>query len=119
MDVKDAMQQATVKLRANVEAGNGILAPNASEKIEVDPVLESYFDLESPDADMAKQVEDIKAFLLENGYSDEESMLKTLREMELHLGENRNPNRLDRIAQYIKLRQHARIFTKKADAMMS
>jgi len=117
MDVKDAMQSASIKLRQSLEVGNEVLAPNSSKEINADPVLSEYFNLEAPDEAMADKIDGIKSWFKEMGYEDD-AIIPELRNMELRMGDNTNPNRLDRVAHYIELRIKSRIFSKKADAMM-
>lgn len=116
MDVKDAMQQASVKLRDTLGQGNSVSAPNASQSIQIDPVMASYFDLQAPDVQMAEQVKDIQDFLSVVGYKPEES-IQALREIELKLGGNQTGTNLDKIHRYVKLKNQALSLHKQAEAM--
>jgi len=117
MDVKDAMQQASIKLRSNLDANNEVLAPNASQPIEIDPIMQSYFGLDSPDAGMADQVKDIQHFLSDLGYKPEETV-RALREIEFKLGGNQEGSKLDTIHRYVRLKNQALSLNKQAEAMV-
>lgn len=116
MEVKDAMQQASIKLRDNLGQGNSVSAPNSSQPIVVDPIMASYFDLQAPDAQMAEQVKDIQDFLSNIGYKPEES-IQALREIELKLGGNQAGTNLEKIHRYVKLKNQALSLHKQAEAM--
>lgn len=116
MEVKDAMQSASVKLRDSLGMGSTVSAPNSSQAIVIDPIMESYFDLQSPDAQMAEQVKDIQHFLADTGYKPEES-IQALREIELKLGGNQTGTQLEKIHRYVRLKNQALSLNKQAEAM--
>lgn len=112
MDIKDAMQQATVKLRDNLGQGSSVLAPNASQPIQIDPVLESFFGLQGADAEMAGQVKDIQDYLASNNLT-----LDHLKNIELRLGEGQPGTRLEKLYRYVRLKTQADSMNKQAEAM--
>lgn len=115
MEVKDAMQQAAIKLRDNVTGDNQVLAPNSSTPITVDPVFSAYFDLNYPDAGTMEKVDAIKGYLA--NVTNENSFISELRRIESKLG-NPKGTRIDNVYNYIRLKMQSDTLNRAADAML-
>lgn len=101
-DMQSVMQKATVIVRGKADAGTSVLAPDASPPLTINPIYQSFFNINVPDGKMQSQIEDINTYL---DTKTPEELLEKLKDIRYKMGDSK-PS-LDKVHKYILLKKHA------------